>query len=96
MYKKIDVGQYLTAGQSYHIAEKMTTFNCNSDGHDELNFQPGFYSFVFTMWDNNLRQEVIGKVVISDELNCVKMDTGCWQYSSCDHYSTDCGKKMEI
>jgi hypothetical protein len=73
----------------------MTTFNCQYDGHDELNFQPGFYSFVFTLWDNNLRQEIIGKVAISDQLNCIAMDNGCWAFSTCDTYSTNCGKKLE-
>jgi hypothetical protein len=89
-YNKIDVGQYLLMGQSYNLAEKITTFNCQYGGHDELSYQPGRYSFVITMWDNNQRQEIIGKVAVSDQLNCVTMDNGCWAYTACDYYSTTC------
>jgi len=95
LYRQIDVGQYLNSGQAYKIAENMTTFNCISYNHDELNFQPGFYSFTFTMWDNNLRKEIIGKVAISDQLSCVEMTTGCWQYTTCEPYGTNCGKAIE-
>lgn len=88
--KRVDVGQYLYTSQSYQLLEQITTFNCKYGGHSELNFKPGRYTFTYTLYDNNKRSEIIGKVTFSDQLSCITQDDGCWAYTACDYYSTDC------
>lgn len=97
-HKKVDVGQFLYTKQIYEIAEQITTFNCKYGGHTELNFKPGRYTFTYTLYDNNKRSEIIGKVSFSDQLACKAEDDGCWAYSTCDYYSTDCSgqKSLEV
>lgn len=88
--KKVDVGMALMQGQTYTITEKIATFNCKYGGHPELNYKSGRYNFYVTLNDNNKRIEVIGKINFSQQLDCIKMNSGCWVYTACDSFNTDC------
>ena len=47
---------------------------------------------MFTLWDNNKRTEIIGKVTATEQLDCVLMNTGCWANKAC-YYNSNCKPK---
>lgn len=83
---------YLYTNQDFTVTQQITTLNCQEGGKTEYSYQPGKYSFVFTLWDNNKRTEIIGKVTATEELECSLMNSGCWANKAC-YYNTNCKPK---